>query len=77
MFFHHSTAHAEAKVDVAYEISVLEVGGVTCMRTTNWFVLFLDIIRPHLRVLFNRYTSETPPPPWHLTCLQVLNSMGR
>ena len=27
MFFHHSTAHAEAKVDVAYEISVLEVGG--------------------------------------------------
>ena len=43
MFFHHSTAHAEAKVDVAYEISVLEVGGVTCMRTTNWFVLFLDI----------------------------------
>ena len=48
MFFHHSTAHAEAKVDVAYEISVLEVGGVTCMRTTNWFVLFLDIhFRPH------------------------------
>ena len=43
MFFQQSTANAEAKVDVAYEKSVLEVGGVTCTRTTNWFVLFLEI----------------------------------
>ena len=35
MFFHHNTANAKARVDVAYEMSVLEVGGVTYMRTTN------------------------------------------
>ena len=35
MFSHHNAANAEAKVDVAYEMSVLEVGGVAYMRTAN------------------------------------------
>ena len=35
MFFHHSTANADATVDVTHELSVLKEGGVTCHRTAT------------------------------------------
>ena len=43
MFFHHSTANADAKLDVGPELSVLQKGGPGATRTTNpraWLFLF-------------------------------------